>query len=102
MNDQFYYGLEEYMGIKMSENGLDKLIDIMVESLKISKLRFELTKPNLRISKLSKQDFSQKRYHSYGMVAFQEAVDSSKLAFQIAIIIFEWKEKLKKIKVAEK
>lgn len=94
-----YFNLEEYCGIKMSKDGSNKLFDIMIEFIKISKQQFELSKPYFISSKLSEQKFSKKRLYSRGIGALNEAESRFRIAIQIAIILLEWKEKLKKLKI---
>lgn len=94
--NHYYFGLEEYCGVKMSKEGIDKLLNIMIEFLKISKQQIELSKPYFISSKLCEQEFSKKRLYSKGVCALNEAESRYKIAMQIAIILLEWKKKLKK------
>lgn len=94
--NHYYFGLEEYCGVKMSKEGIDKLINIMIEFLKISKQQFELSKPYLISSKLCERELSKKRLYSKGMYALNEAESYFGIVMQITITIFEWKKKIKK------
>jgi len=90
-------GLEEYCEIKMNKEGMEELIELIPEFLSISKKHISLAYPHYRLSKLLRNDDMKKYHKSIANGHLGWAETNYGIAIQIAITLFEWKEKLKRI-----